>query len=112
MNWLMGHLIGDYLLQNDWMALNKKKASWPCFVHVLLYTLTIWLATRWHWQAIAIVFVTHFAQDRTDFVAWFMRIKGQAKFAQPPMAPWSIIVVDNVLHLCVLWALSLSVWAA
>lgn len=24
---IIGHLVGDYLLQNDWMALNKKKAG-------------------------------------------------------------------------------------
>jgi hypothetical protein len=23
--WILAHLIGDYLLQNDWMAENKKK---------------------------------------------------------------------------------------
>lgn len=109
MNWFMAHLIGDFLLQNDWMALNKKSRSWPCFVHVALYTLTVWAVMRWPWWAIVIVFVTHFAQDRTNFIVWFMQHKGQQKFASPPMAPWSIIVVDNVLHLCVLWGLSLVV---
>jgi hypothetical protein len=109
LNWLMAHLIGDYLLQNDWMAVNKKLRNLPCFVHVALYTLTVLAATRWPWWAIVIVFATHFAQDRTEFVLWFMRVKGQAGFAKPPLAPWSIIVVDNVLHLCVLWFLSMAV---
>jgi len=27
---IIGHLVGDYLLQNDWMALNKKKRSLNC----------------------------------------------------------------------------------
>lgn len=27
MNWLIGHLVGDYLLQNDWQAQGKKKSS-------------------------------------------------------------------------------------
>ena len=27
MHWLWAHLIGDYLFQNDWQALNKKKSS-------------------------------------------------------------------------------------
>lgn len=30
---LVGHLVGDYLLQNDYMALNKKKSSFHCMVH-------------------------------------------------------------------------------
>jgi hypothetical protein len=32
---LLGHLVGDYIVQNDWMALNKthtwpKQQSWAC----------------------------------------------------------------------------------
>lgn len=109
MNWLMGHLIGDYLLQDDWMALNKKRSSFACLVHCLLYTAAVGLATRWPLWTIPVIFATHFAQDRTNFIVWFMQHKNQRQFAAPPMAPWSIIVVDNVLHMCVLWALSLVV---
>ena len=40
---LIGHLVGDYLLQNDWMAENKAKhkgLGWlTCAVHCLLYTM-------------------------------------------------------------------------
>jgi hypothetical protein len=43
--------------------------------------------------------IQHFIQDRTGFVVWFMKKKGQANFAQPPMAPWSIIVTDNIMHI-------------
>lgn len=39
---LMGHLIGDYWFQNEWMALNKSrrnKYGWAaCSIHVTLYT--------------------------------------------------------------------------
>lgn len=24
MHWIFAHLIGDYIFQNDWMAMNKK----------------------------------------------------------------------------------------
>jgi hypothetical protein len=106
MNWLMGHLIGDFLLQSDWMALNKKKRTWPCTVHCLIYAITVVLCARWPWWTLPIIFVTHFAQDRTNVVVWLMNHKDQKQFAQPPMAPWSIIVVDNVMHLTVLWILS------
>jgi hypothetical protein len=109
MNWLMGHLIGDYLLQNDWMALNKKKASFPCTVHCLIWSLCVLLCARWPLWTLPVLFITHFAQDRTNIVVWLMNHKGQKQFAQPPMAPWSIIVVDNVLHMTVVWALSFAV---
>ena len=41
----------------------------------------------------------HFIQDRTNIVKGFMVWKGSAKFAEPPFAPWSIILMDNLIHL-------------
>lgn len=106
MNWLIAHLIGDYLIQNDWMAQNKKERTLPCLVHVSLYTTAVFALTLWPWWAMAIVFVTHFIQDRTKIITWWMAKIGQRGFANPPLGPWSIIVVDNVWHLVVLFALS------
>lgn len=103
MNWLVAHLVGDYLLQNDWMAQNKKARSWPCFVHVAIYTLIVAIFTGWPLAILGVVFVTHFIQDRTRLVNFYMAAIGQDRFAEPPMAPWSLIVVDNVLHIVVLY---------
>lgn len=100
MHWAIAHLIGDYLLQNDWMAGGKKQKTWIAAVHVIAYMLPFLLVGLEWWQLGAIA-LQHFLQDRTGFVVWFMNKKGQANFAKPPMAPWSIIVVDNVLH--VVW---------
>lgn len=99
MNYLIGHLVGDYLIQNDWMAQNKKTRTIPCLVHVALYSLSIWGFTRWPWWAIAITFGCHFTQDRTNIVRGYMTFIRQPKFMQAPLAPWSFIVVDNVFHL-------------
>ena len=53
-------------------------------------------------------FVREWVQDRTGFVVWLMNMKGSDKFAKPPMAPWSIIVTDNILHiLWIAWVVSL-----
>jgi hypothetical protein len=38
-----------------------------------------------------------------------MRKIGQSDFAKPPLAPWSIIVVDNVWHLLTLYLLATTV---
>lgn len=106
MHWFIAHLIGDYLWQNDWMAQNKKKRTLPCLVHVALYTLAIFIFTSWPWWALVIVAVTHFIQDRTTIVNWYMRGIGQKSFAEN-MGPWSVIIVDNVFHLVLLFVLSL-----
>jgi hypothetical protein len=38
--WLIAlHMLGDYLLQTDWMAANKLKSAWARTVHVFVYTL-------------------------------------------------------------------------
>lgn len=102
---LVGHLVGDYLIQNDWMALNKKQSSIHCAVHCTLWTLAVCLFAGWfHWLPATVLFVTHFAQDRTKIINWYMAAMGQQKFASGPCAPWSIIVVDNVWHVVTIWA--------
>lgn len=103
---IVGHLVGDYLLQNDWMALNKKTRTFNCAVHCTLWTLAVCVFTGW-WTPpiIAILWITHFVQDRTNIILWWMlKVNRQKQFATGPCSPWSIIVVDNVWHIVTLWA--------
>jgi hypothetical protein len=103
---IIGHLVGDFLLQNDWMAANKKKNSWVCLLHCLIWTAWVCcLAGWWHaWWAPVVLCLTHFLQDRTTFVPWWMKnVSGQAGFASGPLSPWSIIVVDNVMHILTIY---------
>jgi len=100
MHWIYAHLIGDYILQNDWMALHKKKSSFRCAVHILFYMLPFLLCDMEIWQLAAIA-IQHYLIDRTTFVAWFMEVKGQKEFATGICFPWSQIVMDNILH--ILW---------
>ncbi|MBC8105775.1 MAG: DUF3307 domain-containing protein [Anaerolineae bacterium] len=106
---IVGHMVGDYLLQNDWLAEGKKRSSLICALHCAIWVLSVCVATScWIPWVIAFLFITHFAQDRTGFVRWYMVAIGQDKFASPPMAPWSIIVVDNVFHLVALAVIARS----
>lgn len=95
------HLIGDYLLQNDWMALNKKakggKGWLACFIHCLLYSLPFLLIASP--LQVLFIFATHFIIDRWFFIKWYMNTVGQTNFAKPPTGPWSIFFVDNTFHL-------------
>ena len=109
MPWIYAHLIGDYLIQNDWMALNKKKHWFPCLVHIVTYMIpfipTLFFGMEW-WQLLAIA-LQHYLQDRTNIIVWFMEIKGSAAFSGPPCAPWSIFLTDNIVH--ILW-IAFIVW--
>lgn len=103
---IVGHLVGDYLLQNDWMALNKKRHVFPCLVHAVIWTLSVcWFAEWTNPWAVAALFITHFVQDHTNIVRRWI---GQTQFATGVCAPWSVIVVDNVWHI---WTIFV-VWKA
>ena len=100
MNWIYAHLIGDYLLQNDWMAQGKKRSWWIATIHVICYIIPFLFIGASFLQFILIA-LQHLIQDRTNFIVWLMVLKGSSKFTEPPMAPWSIIVTDNIVH--ILW---------
>jgi hypothetical protein len=54
------HFVADFLLQNDWMAINKSKHWGALTLHVLIYSLAFsWLG----WKFALITFVTHFITD-------------------------------------------------
>ena len=35
MSWLLAHLVGDYVVQSDWMALNKTARWSPAIAHAV-----------------------------------------------------------------------------
>jgi len=98
-------LIGDYLIQNDWMAQNKKKSDFHCSIHVITYLIPF-LFCNFEWWQLLLIGVQHYILDRTMFVGWFMDIKGSKLFREQ-LHPWSWIITDNILH--VLW-IALVVW--
>jgi hypothetical protein len=101
--WILAHFIGDFLLQNDWMAVGKKKSSLICTIHVLLYMLPF-LLTDLSWMALALIAVQHWLQDRTKFVGSWCKMMGsfQGELKQDVL-PWGHFVVDQVFHFVWMW---------
>ena len=64
---LLCHLVGDFWLQSDWMAMNKAKKSLNCLVHVLIYTACFTVLTL-SWKALLFIAVTHFILDRFPII--------------------------------------------
>lgn len=106
MHWIYAHLIGDYIIQNDWMAQNKKKSTKHCLVHVITYLIPF-LFCNLEWWQLLLIGIQHFHSDRTNFIGWLAIKKGSRKFMDPPMWPWSYIILDNIIH--ILW-MAFVVW--
>ena len=99
----LGHLVGDYVFQTDWMAENKKKRSLPCLIHSLVWAGCVIFFTGWGWVPFLILTAVHFLQDRTYIVRKWMHIIGMDHFATGAYAPWSIVIIDNTFHLVQIW---------
>jgi len=116
----LGHLVGDFLFQTKYMALNKSEKGWSgfksCTLHVLVYTLSICLMlwTLNPWTLLA-VFIPHWIIDRLSLASvWLKLIRGrtfeaaylsQDKYREFDIAFTSLVyaVVDNTFHLLSLW---------
>lgn len=58
---LAAHFVADFLLQTNWMAVNKSKRWDALAAHVAVYSL--FFALFWGWQFGLITFAAHFVTD-------------------------------------------------
>jgi hypothetical protein len=116
---VVSHLVGDYLLQTDWQARNKRGglAGDPIsrralISHVFVYTLSfapalIWLADDLGagvvWVA-ALIFIPHLIQDDGRLITWFLyNVKG----ADDQTAAEIYTPVDQSFHVLTLFGIAL-----
>ena len=112
---LLAHLVGDYCLQNHWMATQKTSRWSVAFVHAFFYGLPFLLLCHAWWQWVVIV-GTHAVIDRlrlatywtgfwgigkmTDESPWFNHVD-YVEPAPPFLTVWLTIIVDNTMHLTI-----------
>ena len=117
---LLGHLVGDYLLQSKSMALGKSEKGWKgigwCGIHCLIYTASVCLFL---WTAdpliFILVFLSHWPIDRWSLASWWLKlIRGRSivaayyskdEFRDVDLS-FSVLVytvADNTMHLILLW---------
>ena len=78
MNQLIAHLIGDYILQNHWMA-NRKTKEWaPALAHVLLYGVPFAFLVP-SVEAWLVIVATHLVIDRYRLAAYWVDFWGTGK---------------------------------
>ena len=124
---VVSHALGDYLLQTDWQATNKRGglgrdriSRRALLSHVLTYTLGfvpagIWLATDGDLSALGLVllavgiYVPHMVQDDGRLLSSYIRrVKGCSAESQREV----FTAVDQSFHLIVLFCTALVVHAA
>jgi hypothetical protein len=104
---LCGHLVGDYVFQDDAQAKGKLTSSSVCAWHCFTYVGAIFLLNPFllSWPAMLLIGLIHFPIDRWRLAAVWMRANGQSAFLKD-MGPWSLIVVDNTMHLVTLYVVA------
>ena len=105
---LVGHLIGDWVFQNDWMARHKQNGllNRAILVHCAVYTAMLWLVyflpaasprhTSTAFFFAALVYLSHWLIDATGLASYWMR------FFRQTDALFMRIAVDQILHVVVL----------
>lgn len=126
---LLGHLFGDYVFQNSWMALNKRASLLICWLHCLIYTLCVYIGltlfnVKVTMLTTILIFLSHIVLDYTHIVDNWMKLYGITSFTthvprlhsnkeeynwdslmsseeivKTTFGTFCYIVVDNTLHL-------------
>ncbi len=112
-NIILGHLVGDYLLQNKTMMLRKTEKGFAgylwCTIHCLVYTATVclflWTANPW---VILAVFLSHWPIDKWSLGwKWMKLIRGRDPLDNNPInmvfCAIVYVVVDNTWHILLIW---------
>jgi hypothetical protein len=120
---VVSHLVGDYLLQTDWQAQNKRGGLQgnplrrrALFTHVFTYTLTFVPALVWMsddlgagviWVA-ALIFIPHLIQDDGRLLSWYIfKVKGCTE----ETAAEIYTAVDQSFHILTLFGIALAAGA-
>ena len=100
------HFVGDYLLQNDWMAAEKTKNSGVALAHAGIYSMPFFLLAPSFWWLL--IFGTHFFIDRYRLAQYWIRLVnlkwdgdnfGFSEEKPKWMSVWLLIIVDNTFHI-------------
>jgi hypothetical protein len=105
----MLHLIADWLLQNEWMAVNKVRLSHPAaWVHGGIHAILLGLVVGW--AGGITLGLLHMLVDTRVPVRWL--IKHFKKCEDSPDLPILLIGCDQVLHLTCLagWMVLAGYW--
>ena len=115
MNELICHLLGDYLLQSQWMAENKTSKNLAAFAHALCYSIPFLILTNF--KGLFLIAISHYLIDRyrlAKYMVFFKNhlapskywpqwqdcsITGYSNKLPDYVSFWLLIITDNTMHL-------------
>ena len=113
---ILAHLVGDFVLQSDWMANHKSNRSLATLAHASFYILPFLLLTTSP-AALAVIGGTHFIIDRfrlARYLIWLRNLpwpkcaswsecreNGFGPSVPPYLSAWLLIIVDNTMHILI-----------
>lgn len=117
MDLLLAHLVGDYLLQTNWMAINKFNSWKAAVTHGVTYTLPFIFITT-SLNALAVICITHILIDKYRLARVFMwlrqslvgsnelsladyKLTKKLKNTPEHLLFWLTVIVDNSFHLLI-----------
>jgi hypothetical protein len=110
LNELICHLIGDYCLQNHWMAARKTSSWFAASIHGLAYMVPFVVLGSASVAALLVMLATHVVIDRFRLARYWVEFYGIGTGgvfcpSQPPapdyLRVWLLIIVDNTIHLTI-----------
>ena len=84
------HFIADFVLQSDWMAINKSTRMVPLFVHISVYT-SVMMIFGWKFAL---------ANGAAHLVTDFFTSRGSSFFYKRKQNHWFFVVIgfDQLVH--------------
>jgi hypothetical protein len=101
MNVLAGHALGDFLLQNRWLARKKQETWWGLFLHGAIVTVSIALFTGWLDLRLLLVMTSYLAIDGFGLgkKVWPDLIDQGAPYNSEPAPMWLRLIMDQAFHI-------------
>ena len=117
---VMGHIIFDWLLQTDWMALNKSKGGDALAIHSTVYAIGVYVfgmlatALQFEFRLSGIVvsfvlFATHMFLDDYKFHSWWKRNVKCMTRQRDLDTQWMTICIDQCWHILILWVIAVLI---
>jgi fatty acid desaturase len=107
---LIAHLLGDWLLQTEWQAQNKRTNWLALLSHVAVYHAIVFIILFFGFKldvvrvivAVGALALFHIILDKQDPVRWYMRTFRLTVTRTPER--WLMVAVDQSIHLVLLGA--------